>query len=380
MNQIKFNVPTLIGKEEAAVKTAILNRKLSGDGSFNKSCAQILREKVKSPFVYLTPSCTAALEMAYMLLDLKKGDEVIMPSFTFTSTATSVVVFGGTPVFVDIDETCNVDVDKILAAVTEKTKAICVVHYAGYSCDLDKLSEGIKKFNRKIFIVEDAAQALGSTYKGRPLGGIGDISAFSFHETKNIVCGEGGAICVNNPDLLSRAEIIRDKGTNRQRFLRGEVDKYTWQDVGSSYLLGELPAAYLYEQLKAEEMINNRRRAIWNDFYRALEPLQSAGKLKLPVVPEFAKHNGHIFYIIANTIDESEALIKFCLERGIQPVRHYVPLHSAPAGKKFGITCGSIENTHFYADKLVRLPIYYNLDDSQKEQIINAVLDFYGKY
>lgn len=377
--KIPFNLPPVLGNEKEFVLQAIDYRKLSGDGTFNKRSADLIKEKLGSKYVNLTPSCTAALEMAYLIIDLKPEEEVILPSYTFTSTATAVTLFGAKPVFVDIDESLNLDCSKLESAITPRTKAICIVHYAGMSCDFERLTEITKKSKNRIFIIEDAAQGIDAYYKNKPLGCLGDISAFSFHETKNIVCGEGGAIAVNDSSLVERAEILKDKGTNRQRFLRGQVDKYTWQDKGSSYLLGELSAAYLYAQLLESEKITHRRLEIWNRYYSNLAAEASKGNFKLPVVPSYSRHNGHIFYLIVKSQQERDSLFTFLKKRGVTSAPHYEPLHSSPAGVRFGKVSGDLKLTNELAGRLLRLPLFLDLSNEDIDFVSGSILEYYSR-
>lgn len=365
----------LLGSERDYVSDVLKHRKFSGEGPYNKKASEFLRKYLDAKFVTLTPSCTAALEMAYVLLDLKPGDEVILPSFTFTSTATATTQFGATPIFVDVDDTLNVDPARVTEAISAKTKAICVVHYAGFSADMDSLKKITA--DRNIPIIEDAAQGLFALYKNKPLGSLGDLAAFSFHETKNIVCGEGGALVINNPAYLARAEIVRDKGTNRQKFLRGEVDKYTWVDKGSSYLLGELPAAFLFAQLERGEEITQKRRALWEHYFRKLTLLSEKGALRLPQAPEFSQHNGHIFYIILPNPEVTIGLAAFLKEKGISATSHYVPLHSSPAGLSLGRTCGPMTQTESLAYRLLRLPMFFDLELNQIDFICEQIYEFF---
>lgn len=374
---IPFSKPHIGHKELGYLKKVLDLKKLSGDGPYNKLCSSFLKSYLNVNYVQLTPSCTTALEMAYLLIDLQPEDEVILPSYTFTSTATAITLFHAKPVFIDVDETLNIDVNKIEKAITNKTKAVCVVHYAGTSCDLDKLKELLNEKN--IFLIEDAAQALGATYKKKALGSFGDISAFSFHETKNVVCGEGGAIVINNSKLIERAEIIKDKGTNRQRFLRGEIDKYTWQDKGSSYLLGELPAAYLFAQLEILDLITEKRRNLFEAYYNFLLPFACENKLKLPIIPNFSKHNGHIFYLILESEQSRNELKNFLKIKNISAVPHYVPLHDSVAGKKFSRSVGSFDITKGCSSRLLRLPMYYDLSMDEVEYICSVVVDFFNQ-
>lgn len=381
--KIPFNRPCMVGKELDYIKEAVNNNKLSGDGYFNKKCSSYLQKYFRvSEFgggnVYITPSCTSASEMASLIIDLKNGDEVIMPSFTFTSTANAVAVYGGVPVFIDSrEDTLNIDETLIEQAVTEKTKAIVPVHYAGVGCAMDKIIDIAEKYN--LYVIEDNAQGLFASYKNKPLGSWGDLSAVSFHETKNIICGEGGALSVNKKYLLERAEIIREKGTNRTKFFRGEVDKYSWIEKGSSYLLSELGAGYLYGQLEKGEEITNNRLESWNYYYNSLRGLEEEGKLRLPVVPKECKHNGHIFYIILSSLKERESLGIYLKNNGIMAVSHYVPLHSSVAGKKYGRTGSKMDVTDKYSGRLLRLPMYYGLEVDEKDYIVNKIYEYFKK-
>lgn len=376
MEMIGFNVPIYIDGSIECIKRAIKNRKICGDGEFTKKCSKWIEEKFNAKKVLLTTSCTSALEMAAILLDLKQDDEVIMPSYTFVSTADAFVMVGAKVVFVDINpKTMNIDEDEIEKAITPKTKAIVVVHYAGVSPDMDKIMEIAKK--HKLKVVEDAAQGFMTKYKNKYLGTIADIGCYSFHETKNYSMGEGGAIVINDSNLVERAEIIREKGTNRNKFFRGEVDKYTWVDYGSSYLPSELNCAYLYPQLEKAEEINNYRLKVWDYYYKNLKELENQKKITLPYIPEYSKHNAHMFYIKANSLEERTKLIEYLKNNGIQAVFHYVPLHNSPAGKKFGIFRGKDRYTTSESEKLVRLPMYYGLTENEQENVINAIKNFY---
>ena len=373
---IGFNVPIFIDESIECIKEAINKRKICGDGEFTKKCSEWMEEKFNSPKILLTTSCTSALEMAAILLDIKPGDEVIMPSYTFVSTADAFVMVGAKVIFVDVNpKTMNIDENEIEKAITPKTKAIVVVHYAGISPDMDKIMEISKKYNLKV--VEDAAQGFMAKYKEKYLGTIGDIGCYSFHETKNYSMGEGGAISINDPKLIERAEIIREKGTNRNKFFRGEIDKYTWVDYGSSYLPSDMNAAYLYAQLLQADMINNYRLNIWNTYYDGFGELEKSGKIELPYIPEGCTHNAHMFYIKAKDLQERTALISFLKENGIQAVFHYIPLHSAPAGKKFGRFNGEDKYTTRESERLMRLPMYYGLKDEEVQYIISKVKEFY---
>ncbi len=381
---IHFNVPPITGNEVKYIQQAIDAHKICGDGEFTKKCNAWLEEKINqgssSSFksrVLLTTSGTTALEMAALLCDIKAGDEVIMPSFTFCSTADAFVQRGAKIVFVDVRaDTMNIDEKKIEKAITDKTKAICVVHYAGVACEMDTIMQIAKKHNLKV--VEDAAQAICSTYKGKALGTIGDFGCFSFHETKNFSMGEGGAVVINtNNDDFERAEIIREKGTDRSRFIRGQIDKYTWRDYGSSYLPSDLNAAYLWAQLEQADNIQNYRMNVWNKYKAAFEPLEKAGKLRLPVIPANCVHNAHMFYVITKDWEERTAFIAHMKKNDILAVFHYIPLHSAPAGVKFGRFDGKDEITTPYSERLVRLPLYFGLTESDQQKVIDTVLEFY---
>lgn len=374
---INFNVPPFVGTELTYVQQAIDAHKICGDGQFTKKCNTWLEERFHAQKVLLTTSGTTALDMAALLCDLKPGDEVILPSFTFSSTATAFVLAGASLVFVDIrPDTMNIDETKIEAAITEKTRVIVPVHYAGVACEMDTIMEIARRHN--LMVVEDAAQAVMSTYKGKALGTIGDFGCFSFHETKNYSMGEGGALVINNSIYNERAEILREKGTNRSKFFRGQVDKYTWVDFGDSYLPSDMNAAYLWAQLEKADEINNDRLATWHAYNEAFRPLAEAGKVELPTIPEGCVHNAHMYYLKCKTLGERTALINFLRERGIQAVFHYVPLHSAPAGLKFGRFDGTDVHTTADSDRLVRLPMYYGLTREDCEQVIVAVKEFYS--
>lgn len=374
---INFNVPPFTGKEMDYMKVAVDSQKICGDGQFTKKCNAWMEERTGTKKCLLTTSCTHALEMAALLAEIKPGDEVILPSFTFVSTADAFVLRGATIVFVDIrPDTMNIDETKIEAAITDKTKAICPVHYAGVACEMDTIMDIARRHN--LIVVEDAAQGVMSTYKGKALGTIGDYGCFSFHETKNYSMGEGGAILIQKEDKVEDAEIIREKGTDRSRFFRGQVDKYTWVNHGSSYLPSELNAAYLYAQLEMADEINNYRLHVWNRYYEGLKDLKDVGKIELPVIPEGCVHNAHMFYIKAKDISERTALISFLKANEILAVFHYIPLHSAPAGQKFGRFHGEDVYTTKESERLCRLPLYYGLTDEQVDYIISKVREFYA--
>lgn len=373
---IQFNVPPFVGKETEYIAQAISNRKICGDGEFTKKCNAMLEDMTGSKKALLTTSCTSALEMAAILADIKPGDEVIMPSFTFVSTADAFVMRGAKIVFVDIrPDTMNIDENLIEDAITDKTKAIVPVHYAGVACEMDKICEIAQKHN--LYVIEDAAQAVMSTYKGKALGTFGEFGCFSFHETKNYSSGEGGAILINNECYIERAEIIREKGTNRSKFHRGQVDKYTWVDLGSSYLPSELNAAYLFAQLELKEEINNNRLHSWNKYFELLKPLADKGFIELPFIPDGCDHNAHMFYIKAKDIEERTELIKYLKENGASAVFHYIPLHSSPAGVNFGRFHGEDKFTTNESDRLLRLPMYYGLTQDNIKSVAGIISDFY---
>lgn len=374
---ISFNIPPYLGVEMDYVRQSIeVNHKICGDGPFTKKCNAWIEGNFQAQKALLTTSGTAALEMAALLCDLRPGDEVILPSFTFSSTATAFVLTGASLVFVDIrPDTMNLDESKIEAAITDKTRVIVPVHYAGVSCNMEAIMDIAERHN--LLVVEDAAQGVMSTYKGKALGTIGDFGCYSFHETKNYSMGEGGAIVINNKKYNERAEIIREKGTNRSRFLRGQVDKYTWVDYGSSYLPSDINAAYLWGELEHADEINKDRLASWQAYWDGLKPLQDKEKLDLPSVPDDCSHNAHMFYIKAKDFEERTALMAYLKERGIQTSFHYIPLHSAPAGKRYGRFDGVDKYTTKESSRLMRLPMYYGLSESNRNAVINAIHKFY---
>ena len=375
---IDFNVPPYVGDELEYIKTAINNHKICGDGEFTKKCSSWMETKTGASKVLLTTSCTHATEMAALLCDIKPGDEVIMPSYTFVSTADAFVLRGAKAVFVDIrPDTMNIDEKLIEAAITERTKAIVPVHYAGVACEMDTIMSIAKKHN--LYVVEDAAQGMMSTYKGKALGSIGDYGCFSFHETKNYSMGEGGALLIKDESNIEKAEIIREKGTNRSKFYRGQIDKYTWIDAGSSYLPSELNAAYLYAQLENAEKIYDNRMDTWNRYYSELKDLAEAGVIELPYIPEDCVHNAHMFYIKTKDLEERTQFIDYMNQKGIKCVFHYIPLHTAPAGKKYGIFCGEDKYTTAESERLVRLPLYYGMKEEDLVYVIDAVKAFYKK-
>lgn len=373
---ISFNVPPYVGTELEYVKQAIDAHKICGDGQFTKKCNQWLEERFGAQKVLLTTSGTTALDMAALMCDLKPGDEVILPSFTFSSTATAFVLAGATLVFVDVrPDTMNIDETKIEAAITERTKVIVPVHYAGVACEMDTIMAIAQKYGLKV--VEDAAQGVMSTYKGKALGTIGDFGCFSFHETKNYSMGEGGALVINDPAYNERAEILREKGTNRSKFFRGQVDKYTWVDFGDSYLPSDMNAAYLWAQLQVADEINESRLAAWNRYYESFKPLSDAGKVELPVVPGDCVHNAHMFYLKCKDLQERTDFINFMKQNDILTVFHYVPLHSAPAGLKFGRFHGEDVCTTTESDRLVRLPMYYGITEEDVQKVCACVHAFF---
>ncbi|MCG7366384.1 dTDP-4-amino-4,6-dideoxygalactose transaminase [Pantoea sp. ACRSH] len=375
---IPFNAPPVVGSELEYMQSAMASGKLCGDGGFTRRCQQWIEQRFGSKKVLLTPSCTASLEMAALLIDLQPGDEVIMPSYTFVSTANAFVLRGATIVFVDIrPDTLNIDESKIEAAITEKTRAIVPVHYAGVACEMDAIMALAAK--HQLWVIEDAAQGVMSRYKGRALGTIGHIGCFSFHETKNYTAGgEGGATLINDAALVERAEIIREKGTNRSQFFRGQVDKYTWRDIGSSYLMADLQAAYLWAQLEAAERINQQRLRLWQRYYDALQPLAAQGRIQLPSLPAHCEHNAHMFYIKLRDSDDRQALISWMKEAEILTVFHYIPLHSSPAGERFGRFQGEDRFTTAESERLLRLPLFYNLTDNNQKTVISSLLSFFA--
>lgn len=373
---INFNVPPYTGKEMDYIKECVEAQKICGDGMFTKKCNAWFEEKMQVKKCLLTTSCTHATEMAALLADIKEGDEVIMPSFTFVSTADAFVLRGAKVVFVDVrPDTMNIDENLIEAAITEKTKAIVPVHYAGVACEMDKIMELAGKYN--LLVIEDAAQGVMSSYKGKALGTIGDMGCYSFHETKNYSMGEGGALLLREEKYIEDAEIIREKGTDRSRFFRGQVDKYTWVNAGSSYLPSDMNAAYLYAQLELADEINEARLEIWNTYYEQLFGLKEQGKIELPYIPEECKHNAHMFYIKTKDLQERSEFIKYMKEKDILTVFHYIPLHSSPAGTRFGRFSGEDRYTTQESNRLVRLPLYYGLSKEQNMYIIDQIKEFY---
>lgn len=373
---ISFNIPPYIGNEENYIKQAIANHKICGDGEFTKKCNSKLEEMTGAKKALITTSGTAALEMSAILVDIQPGDEVIMPSYTFVSTANAFVLRGAKIVFVDIrPDTLNIDEELIEGAITDKTKAIVPVHYAGVGCEMDTIMDIAKRHN--LYVIEDAAQGVNAFYKGRALGSFGDLGCFSFHETKNYSSGEGGAILINDNNNIERSEIIREKGTNRSKFFRGQVDKYTWVDMGSSYLQSELNCAYLYAQLENPEIINNDRMKSWKLYDEILTPLAEKGMIELPFIPEECTHNAHMYYIKVKDLDERTRMLKYLRENGIGAVFHYIPLHSSPAGQAFGRFYGVDKFTTKESERIIRLPLYYGLAQNEIEFISKKIFSFF---
>ncbi len=369
---IPFNRPYATGKEIDYQREALGNFHLSGDGPFTKRCHQWLEQRTGSAKALLTHSCTSALDIAALLLDLAPGDEVIMPSFTFVSTANAFVLRGAVPVFVDIrEDTLNLDEKLIEAAITPRTRAIAPIHYAGVACEMDTMLAIAQR--HRLAIVEDAAQGIMAAYKGRPLGAIGDLGSLSFHETKNIISGEGGALLIRDRAMIARAEVIREKGTDRERFFRGEVDKYTWQDLGSSFLPSDLIAAFLWAQLEEAERITRERLAIWNRYHGMLAPLEQQGLLRRPVIPGDCQHNGHIYYVLLPPGTDRQKVLRELKQLGIYSVFHYVPLHSSPAGRRFGRAQGDLALTTSLSERLIRLPMWHGLQEAQQQRVAEAL-------
>ena len=375
---IPFNIPPFLGTEIDYIQDTIMERKISGDGKYTKLCNKWLETRFRANRVLLTTSCTHATEMAAILAGIKPGDEVIMPSYTFVSTADAFVIRGARVVFVDIrPDTMNIDENLLEEAITKRSKAIVPVHYAGVSCEMDVIMDIARRHN--LVVIEDAAQGVMSEYKGKALGTMGDYGCFSFHETKNYSMGEGGAIVIKNEDMIEPAEIIREKGTNRSKFFRGEIDKYTWVDVGSSYLPSELNAAYLYAQLENADEIYENRMNTWNTYYERLKGLEEKELIQLPVIPQECKHNAHMFYIKTKDLDERSELIKYLKGKDISSVFHYVPLHSSPAGRKYGRFYGEDLYTSRESERLLRLPLFYGMKDEDMEKVINSLIEFYSR-
>ena len=373
---IHFNIAPFVGNEVDYIRKAIASHKICGDGFYTKKCSDWMEKNFHAKKVLLTTSGSTALDMAAFLCDIKPGDEVILPSFTFSSTANSFVLAGAKLVFVDIrPDTMNINEKKIEAAITDRTRALCVVHYAGVACEMDKIMLIAKKYN--LMVIEDAAQAVMSKYKGKALGTIGDFGCYSFHETKNYSMGEGGAILINNSQYIERAEIIREKGTNRAQFFRGQVAKYNWIDFGGSYLPSDINAAYLWAQLEKATEINANRLSTWNNYYRNLKPLEDKGIIELPKIPIGCVHNAHMFYLKCNSLEIRQKYIKYMKNKEIVCAFHYVPLHSAPAGIKFGRFYGEDEYTTVESDRLVRLPMYYNISEGDIKVVLDRTIEFF---
>jgi len=374
--QIPYNKPTLIGKELSYIRHAHSLRQLAGDGIYTKKTQKWMEDTFSCPLSLLTHSATAALEMMAILAKIEPGDEVIMPSFTFVSTANAFVLRKGVPVFVDIrSDTLNINEKRIEAAITPKTKAIVPVHYAGVGCEMDEILKIAKKY--KLLVLEDAAQGFLAKYKERYLGTLGDMSAFSFHETKNIISGEGGAVIINKKGYIERAKIIREKGTNRSKFYMGLVDKYTWVDIGSSYLPGEITAAFLMAQLEKAKQINEKRMKLWNRYHNQLQTLELSEHIRRPIIPSHVTHNAHLYYILTRSKKERIGLMDLFKSRGILAVTHYVPLHSSPAGKKFSRFSGALSSTELTSDTLLRLPLFYDLSYKQQTTVLESIHDYY---
>jgi dTDP-4-amino-4,6-dideoxygalactose transaminase len=373
---IPFNKPFIAGKELHYIAQAVTLGNISGDGHFTQQCSALLEERFGIPKVLMTPSCTAALEMAAMLCDLGPDDEVVLPSFTFVSTVNAIVRLGARPVFVDIrPDTLNIDDSLIESAITDRTKAIFPVHYAGVGCEMDRIMAIARKYD--LWVVEDAAQGVNSYYNGRALGSIGDLGCYSFHETKNYICGEGGALCINHPELVERAEIIRDKGTNRKQFFRGQVDKYTWVDVGGSYVPSELCCAFLYGQLELFDEISSRRRSIYQTYRQLLKPLEAERPVRMPHIPEDCSSNYHMFYLLVDSPQTRDRLLEYLREREIYAVFHYVPLHASPMGAKFGYQAGQLPVTEDVSGRLLRLPFYHDIEKSDQAAVANAIGQYF---
>ena len=369
---IPFNFPFMTGKELYYIAESHFHGRLAGDGPFTMRCHSWLEERTGCSKALLTHSCTAALEMSALLLDIQPGDEIIMPSYTFVSTANAFVLRGGVPVFVDIrEDTLNLDENLIEAAITPRTRAIVPVHYAGVACEMDSIISIARRHNLKV--VEDAAQGVMASYRGRALGSIGDLGTYSFHETKNVISGEGGALLVNDPEMALRAEIIREKGTDRSQFFRNEVDKYTWQEIGSSFLPGELIAAFLWAQLEEADRITQQRLTSWQRYHELLEPLESRGILRRPIIPDHCQHNAHMYYLLLDSKQDRKRVLEAFKKLEITAVFHYIPLHSSPAGKRYGRTAGSLEVTNVQSERLVRLPLWVGLTEQDQDKVIDTL-------
>ena len=376
-SRIPFNRPFAVGTEFDYIREAITNRHLSGDGAFTKRCHNWLEERTVACKALLTHSCTAALELIALLMDIGPGDEIIMPSFTFVSTANAFVLRGGVPVFVDIrEDTLNIDETQIETAITERTKAIIAVHYAGVACEMSAILELAER--RRLLVIEDAAQGLMASYRGRPLGTIGQLGAVSFHETKDVISGEGGALLISDPRWIERAEILREKGTNRKHFALGKVDKYTWVDVGSSYLPSEITAAFLWAQFEEADRITRERLAIWSLYHDALADLERRGMVRRPIVPANCTHNAHMYYVLTANLRERQRVLEYLNGHGVNAVFHYVPLHSSPAGRKFGRTHGELPTTDNLSERLVRLPLWLGMGEQHIARVVNTLGDALG--
>ena len=379
MKKISFNKPHMTGKELHNISQAHNQGMLAGDGCFTKKCHAWLEASIGCRRALLTHSCTAALEMAALLIDVRPGDEIIMPSFTFVSTANAFVLRGGVPVFVDIrPDTLNIDETRIESAISSRTKAIVQVHYAGVGCEMDAILDIAKRYD--LFVIEDAAQGIMSTYKGRPLGSMGHLAALSFHETKNVISGEGGALLINDERFAEKAEIIREKGTNRSQFFRGDVDKYTWVDVGSSYLPGELIAAFLLAQLEEAREITKQRLQIWHSYHDKFKSLENTGRLRRSILPIECRHNAHMYYLLTRDLVDRDLLLKRLNEQGVHAVFHYIPLHSSPAGQKYGYVSGGMEVTDSTSSRLLRLPLWVGMQEEELTYISELIHDFCYMY
>ena len=371
--KIQFNQPYMTGKELDYIADAHYNGRLAGDGPYTRMCHQWLEENTHCEKALLTHSCTAALEMSALLIDVKPGDEIIMPSYTFVSTANAFVLRGGIPVFVDIrPDTLNIDENLIESAITERTKAVVPVHYAGVPCEMNVILSIAEKY--KLYVIEDAAQGLFSSYDGRPLGSLGDLSALSFHETKNVISGEGGALLINDTSFINHAEMVREKGTDRSRLFRGEVDKYSWQTVGSSYLPGELIAAFLWAQFEKAQDITKARLLLWERYHQLLEPFEQAGLFKRPSIPLNCRHNAHMYYVLVNDSNTRARVLNYLKARGILAIFHYIPLHDSPAGKKYARVHGSLEYTSDLSDRIIRLPLWIGLTDEKLQRVVDNLI------
>jgi len=374
---IPFNKPAIVGREMYYIAQSVLNQHTSGDGPFTRQCRDFIERQFSANRALLTTSCTTALELSAMLLDIKHGDEVILPSYTFVSTANAFVLRGARPVFVDVrPDTLNIDEKLLPAAISPRTRAICVVHYAGVSCEMSRICEFAEKHS--LAVVEDAAQAVNSRYKGQYLGTIGQLGTYSFHETKNFICGEGGALLVNDESLLERADVLREKGTDRSRFFRGLTDKYTWVDIGTSALPSDLLAAYLYAQLEARDLITAKRKQIYDNYEAGLSSLFEIGHLLKPHIPENCDSNYHMYFVRTRDLETRSNLISFLRQRGIHAVFHYVPLHSSPMGKEYGYTQGQLPVTENMSERVLRLPCYFDLTDREQERVVEVIHSFFG--